>query len=319
MSILSSNYDLDEKTIFRINQHKLILDEVKSYLKSQNAILLCDPHSECDMHILQNNLVGPSKYYDLAQCKAGNYVDFIRDYVLPLVYGQIDYLLVDNIDKIPEIKDKTEFENILKYLAKREDYNPFQNYSATPNDLIPNVGTIDFDKVKDHLIMRCEEVPKFLTDNTYFPVDCRNFVLMVHEYMEKTSKDVPLMLIFGKSNDRLDECKRWLCEVYNCICMTGHPFKQGQKDFFDTDGNLQKFDDRPELLDKTILPTEATSETDFILIHRYVDQFNYDSALSYALDVVREHHIPVIYLANDYEYEMNRDIDLSGFQKHFVE
>lgn len=318
MSILSSNYDLDVNNIFRINLHKLILDEVNFYLKSQNSILLCDPHAECDMHILQNNLVGSSKYYDLAQCKAGDYVDFVKDYVLPLVYGQIKYLLVDNIDKIPKIKDKAEFENILKYLARREDYNPFQNYSVAHKD-IPNVGTIDFDKVKDYLIMRCENVPEILTTNTYRAVDCRSFVLMVHEHMKKTSKDCPLMLIFGKSNDRLDECKRWLNEEYNCVCIEGHPFKQGSEHFFDTNGNLQKFDDHPELQNKAILPIGATSETDFILIHRYLDQFNWDAALSYALDVVREHHIPVIYLANDYEYEKNRDIDLSGFHTHFIE
>ena len=321
MSILSPDFDIDDKTIRRSVQSQMIVNEVLKNI-SLKSVLLLDPHDEFNLCTLQNKLEGETKYYDLSQCKAGDYVDFINQFVLPLVNGQIAYLLVDNVDKIPDIDEKEDFKNILKYIAEGGDYDPFQNILyADEEKHIVRVGAIDFSKHSNHLIMQGGEIPEFLEPFTYVFIDCRQFALWVHHYLELSQIDKPLMMIFGgeAANSRLNECKQWLREFYHCVDSIGHPFKQGQEYCFDEKGNPQNISDHPERLNKAILPESATPETDFLLIHRYVDQFNWDAALSYALEVVREHHIPVIYLANDYEYEMNRDIDLSGFHTHFIE
>ena len=319
MSILDSNFDIDEKTLV---QEQMIAEQVLKYVEN-SSILLFDPHDEFNLNSLRDKLEGVAHYYDLAQCKAGDYVDFVNRYVLPLVNGQIDHLLVDNIDKIPDIEDKDDFENLLKYLAKGEDYDTFQNFTYTDDDKrIKRTGTIDFEQYKNRLIMRCAEVPEFLQSFTYIIVDCRLCALYVHQYLEQAQIDKPLLLIFegevGDSNTRLNECKRWLHEMYSCVDSLGHPFKQGHVHFFDNNNEAQKISDHPELLERTILPESVTQETDFLLIHRYVDQFNYDAALKYALDVVSEHHLPVIYLANGYEREKNPDVELSDFDEHYI-
>lgn len=319
MSILDSNFDIDEKTLV---QEQMIAEQVLKYVE-HSSILLFDPHDEFNLNSLRDKLEGVAHYYDLAQCKAGDYVDFVNRYVLPLVNGQIDHLLVDNIDKIPDIEDKDDFENLLRFLAKGEDYDPFQNFTYTDEDKrIKRIGTIDFEQYKNRLIMRCAEVPEFLQSFTYIMVDCRLFALYVYQYLEQAQIGKPLLLIFegeaGDCNTRLDECKRWLHEMYSCVDSLGHPFKQGHVHFFDNNNEAQKISDHPELLERTILPESVTQETDFLLIHRYVDQFNYDAALKYALDVVSEHHLPVIYLANGYEREKNPDVELSDFDVHYI-
>ena len=320
MSILDPNFDIDEKTLV---QEQMIAEQVLKYVE-HSSILLFDPHDEFNLSSLRDKVEGVAHYYDLAQCKDGDYVDFVNRYVLPLVNGQIDHILVDNIDKIPDIEDKGDFENLLKYLAKGGSYNPFQNFTYMYDDKrIKRTGTIDFGLYKNSLIMRCAEVPEFLQSFTYIMVDCRLFALYVHQYLEQAQIGKPLLLIFegeaGDSNTRLDECKRWLHEMYSCVDSLGHPFKQGHVHFFDNNNEAQKISDHPELLERTILPESVTQETDFLLIHRYVDQFSYDAVLKYALDVVSEHHLPVVCLTNHYEREKNPDVELSDFDVHYIE
>lgn len=314
MSILDSHFDIEDTAILP----GVIVEKVQTYIKAQNTILLFDPHDEFELRTLQDKLDRDTKYCDLSQCKAGDYVDFVNQCVLPLVSGQTGYLLVDNIDKIPDIEDKEEFENLLRFLTKGDEYDPFQNFIYTDEDKrIKKTGAIDFEQCKNRLIMRCGEVPSFLASYTYYLIDCRNFALWVHQYLELSQKQTPLMLIFegkaGDSNIRLDECKRWLHETFSCVDSLGHPFKRGNTYFIDSDGNTQKISDHPEILNQVVLPASVSQETDFLLIHRYVDQFNYDTALKYALDVVSEYHLPVIYLANGYERDRNPEIDLQGF------
>ena len=323
MSILDPNFDIDDKTESRLYQEQMIADEVLKHVGG-NSILLFDPHNEFNLTSLQNKLKGATKYYDLSQCKAGDYIDFVNHYVLPLVNGQIDNLLVDNIDKIPDIEDKDDFENLLRYFAKGDSYDPFQNFIyADDDERIKIIGTIDFERHKNRLIMRCTEVPEFLQRFTFIMIDCRLFALYVHQYLELTQIRKPLMLIFGgdagESNIRLNECKRWLHEAFSCVDSLGHPFKQGHVHFFDNNNDAQKISDHPELLQHAILPETVSPETDFMLIHRYSDQFNYDAALKYALDVVSEHHLPVVCLANAYEREKNHDADLSDFDAYNIE
>lgn len=323
MSILGQDFDIEDKTTRRCVQEQMITDKVLENVE-HNSILLHDPHDEFNLCSLQGKLKGVTKHSDLSQCKAEDYVDFVNHFALPLVKGQIDYLLVDNIDKIPDIEDKEDFENLLRFMAKGDSYDPFQNFNYTDEDKrIKRVGPIDFKQYKNRLIMRSSEVPSFLESLTYFLIDCRLFALYVHKYLELAQIDKPLMLIFGgnasESNSCLDECKRWLHEVFSCVDSTGNPLKKGHLHFFDSNNDAQKISEHPELLEQAILPDSVTQETDFLLIHRYVDQFNYDAALKYALDVVSEHHLPVIYMANYYEREQNLTVDLHGFEIHIIE
>ena len=313
MSILDPDFGINND--LTLQENMIILGVLQNV--ENNSVLLHDPHDEFNLRSLQDWLNGKTWYYDVSQCKAGDYIDFVNHFVLPLVNGQIDYLLVDNIDKIPDIEDKEDFEILLKYLAKGEEFDPFQNFIYSEDERIKKIGAIVFDKCQNRLVMRCGAVPSFLENCTYFLIDCRYFALCVNHYLGQSEIDKPLMLIFEgearEQNDRLDECKRWLREMFSCIESIGHPFKQGQTYFFDNNGERQKITEHPELLNHAILPDRVLPETDFLLIHRYVDQFNYDEVLKYALDVVKEHHLPVIYLANGYELEQNPGVDLEGF------
>ncbi len=120
----------------------------------------------------------------MSQCQTGGYVDFVKQYVLPFAGGSINYLLLDHIDKIPDIRERTDFEQLLRFMAKGDEYDPFQNI----HDL-GRTETINFGGLKNTLIMRCAEVPEFLQRYTYIIVDCRNYVQYVDEMLAAEKRE----------------------------------------------------------------------------------------------------------------------------------
>ena len=180
MSILDQDFDIDDDAMYR----SVFLEYIVRESKYHQVILLLDPDNVVDMYQLRNKFPDNKDLYDMSQCQTGDYVDFVKKYVLPFVEGNINYLLLDNIDKIPDIDDKKDFETLLRYMAKREDYDAFRCLNAPVSDTkFTRMTIIDFAQVKGRLIMRCAEVPEFLQKFTYIMVDCRNYVQLVDEML----------------------------------------------------------------------------------------------------------------------------------------
>ena len=175
MSILDPNFDIDDDVIYRGNFLEFIVRETKY----QQIILLLDPDNVVDMYQLKNRFPDNKVLFDMSQCNPGGYEEFVKQYVLPFVNGSIDYLLLDNIDKIPDIEERDEFEQLLKFMAKGEEYDPFQNIHN-----VGRIGTLDFGNLNNHLVMRCAQKPEFLQEFTYIMVDCRNYIQLVNEMIE---------------------------------------------------------------------------------------------------------------------------------------
>ena len=117
-------------------------------------------------------------YCDMSQCQASDYVPFVDQLARPFAQEAIDYLLLDKINEIPDSELRDDFEQLLKCMAKRENYDPFQN--------IPGIksGTEDFGKA-GHLIMRCSEIPSFLQSYTFIAVLCKDYVRLTTEFVTK--------------------------------------------------------------------------------------------------------------------------------------
>lgn len=175
MSILDPNFDIDDDVEYRGNFLEFIVRETKCH----RVILLLDPDNVVNMYQLKNRFPDNKVLFDMSQCKPGCYVDFVKQYVLPFVNGSINYLLLDHIDKIPDIYERADFEQLLKFMAKGDEYDPFQNIHD-----VGRTGTLDFGNLNNNLLMRCAEVPEFLQKFTYIVVDCRNYVQYVDEMLE---------------------------------------------------------------------------------------------------------------------------------------
>ena len=182
MSILGNDFDFNEDNLYR----DVFLDYIVRKSKYHQVILLLDPDKMVDMQALENKINndqdnGMAMFCDMSECQASNYVPFVIQLTRPFAQGAIDYLLLDNIDKIPDSEMREEFEQLLKYMAKREDYDPFQNI----HDIEPiKRGIEDFSKA-GHLIMRCSETPSFLQSDTFTLIDCNNYVRLTIEFVTK--------------------------------------------------------------------------------------------------------------------------------------
>ena len=183
MSILDSDFDIDDDLMYRSVFLQYIANEAENFL----VILLVDPDNVVNMPNLQG--VFPkkaTKLCDMSQCQTADYVPFVQQFALPLAQGKIDLLLLDNIDQIPDSELKDEYEQLLKYMAKRELYNPFQNLVGTEYEPVKRSENVDFSNVQ--LIMRCAEVPNYLQRDTYILINCQNYTQFVDEMPEDSQK-----------------------------------------------------------------------------------------------------------------------------------
>lgn len=147
----------------------------------------------------------------------------------------------------------------------------------------------------------------------------------VNNYVTSGNPEKPMMIIFGGEDDKgesltpIDQFRHDLEKMFKCAVINGgHPFKQGHEHLI-YNGKIEKISDHPELLEEPILPSHVNKDTQLIVFYRYVDQFNQDVALSYAVDIVKEHKIPVVYLANGYQRQSHLDVCLDVFDLHIVE
>lgn len=118
------------------------------------SAVIIDPKEEFPLKGYADSRFGEMfiKYFDLSECKEGDYrliAKFIVQYVAD-GESMIDGLIFDNIDRIPEISDKEEIEQMVLYALKRDDdWRP----------VIPG-PTIPFSKMM--IASRCKEFPAYL-------------------------------------------------------------------------------------------------------------------------------------------------------------
>ena len=300
MSILNVN-ELDNKVdrmIERIKILDLVKKEFISCMKGNLPlpVVLVDPDCEIDLRQFVTELGEDVKLVNMANCWANSYHKFILQVVVPFAKGDIKGLLLDNIDNIPDIPDRDDYHNLLRAMMKNEAYQP-----------LDGLEEIDFNQ-HNRIGMRCCELPAFTQFASPYIIDCKSgmwieehYEQVITNYLSQSAIDRPLMLIFGQepggSNTMNDRCKKWLHETYRCADTIGDDV--GGAGLVDLEGY-------------------KNSDRQLVVFHRYVDQFNVD-ALRYAVQLVHEHNLPVVCLANAYEHEQNLGVDLGDFDVRCIE
>lgn len=300
MSILSIN-ELDNKVdrmVERIQILNLIKREFTTCMNGNLPlpVVLVDPDKEIDMQQFIAELGVDVRLVNMADCRANSYQQFVLQTVVPFAAGTIKGLLLDHIDCLPDIPDRDNYHNLLRAMMKCDIYQPLDGHEEIDFNQFCRIG------------MRCANLPAFTQFTRPYIIDCKSgmwieehYEQVIASYLSKPSSDLPLMLIFGQApggkNTMTDRCKKWLRETYRCADTIGENV-----------GGIGLVN----------LDQYSNSNFQLVLFHRYVDQFNAD-ALRYAVQLVREHHLPVVCLANAYEHEQNLGIDLSDFDVHCIE
>ena len=120
-----------------------------TYQKTLLTAFVVDEDNDLDINDLGKHCEPPirSKYIDLSDCSEGEYNLFCKH----LSQFQYDGLLIDNIDKIPNNKDREYWKAFVRFALKREDEYP----------LPPFGENINFSEM--HIAVRCREYPEYLT------------------------------------------------------------------------------------------------------------------------------------------------------------
>lgn len=123
--------------------------------KSRNiSAMVIDPKEEFPLKGYADSRFGEMfiKYFDLAECTEGDFrliAKLMNQYVAD-GESMIDGLMFDNIDRIPEISDKEDIEQLVLYALKRDDdWRPI-----IPGQAIP------FSKMM--IAARCKTYPDYL-------------------------------------------------------------------------------------------------------------------------------------------------------------
>lgn len=101
----------------------------KRYFIQDNCfcpVMICAPE-DFDLYRIKKETAGVCNvgYFDLSMVSDGDYALITKK-----IYWECDGILFDNIDAIPEISEKRDFENLVKSALKREDDFPiFDNNS----------------------------------------------------------------------------------------------------------------------------------------------------------------------------------------------
>lgn len=141
------------------------------------------------------------------------------------------------------------------------------------------------------------------------------------KYVEQRPCKAALMIVFypkssnGSSNDDLDEFKRWLCSQFECCCIQGHPFCQGNTRAVIGDEKNHEvvlLDVHPELKEEVFVPSHLKENTQVIVYHRYFEQLQ-NEHLRYVIGLSKKTSLPTLLLINDYSFnaDMEGGIDLS--------
>ena len=128
-----------------------------------------------------------------------------------------------------------------------------------------------------------------------------NTIDAINEYIASTPQH-PLMVWFHSNND-IDEARRNIENIPGCATC-------GNAIYTDDKGVIQ-----PSGTDeKVIIPRTYNENTKFFLFHRYMEQLK-APYLQYAVDLMKETKLPVVYVSNDYSKEEEPQLDVSAFEE----
>ena len=128
-----------------------------------------------------------------------------------------------------------------------------------------------------------------------------NIIDAINEYIASTPKH-PLLVWFHSNND-IDEARRNIENIPGCATC-------GNAIYADKEGVIQP----SETDEKFIIPGTYNETTKFFLFHRFMEQLK-APFLQYAVDLMKETKLPVIYVANDYSKEEEPLADVSAFEQ----
>lgn len=131
-----------------------------------------------------------------------------------------------------------------------------------------------------------------------------NISKVIEEYI--SSSPIRPVLIWFHSNQDIDNARRAISEINGCATC-------GQALYVDKAGAIQTLTPSGDD-EQFIIPGTYNASTKFFLFHRYEEQLR-GEYLKYALDLMYETKLPVVYLANDYSKEEEPQANVSAFEE----
>lgn len=131
-----------------------------------------------------------------------------------------------------------------------------------------------------------------------------NISKVIEEYI--SSSPIRPVLIWFHSNQDIDNARRAISEMNGCATC-------GQALYIDKAGAIQTLTPSGDE-EHFIIPGAYNESTKFFLFHRYEEQLR-GEYLKYALDLMYETKLPVVYLANDYSKEKEPQANVSAFEE----
>ena len=131
-----------------------------------------------------------------------------------------------------------------------------------------------------------------------------NISKVIEEYI--SSSPIRPVLIWFHSNQDIDNARRAISEINGCATC-------GQALYVDKAGAIQTLTPSGDD-EQFIIPGTYNENTKFFLFHLYMEQLR-GEYLKYALDLMYETKLPVVYLANDYSKEEEPQANVSAFEE----
>ena len=131
-----------------------------------------------------------------------------------------------------------------------------------------------------------------------------NIIETIEEYIN--SSPIRPVLIWFHSNPDIDNARRVISEMNGCATC-------GNRVYIDKAGAL-KMITRYRDEEQSIIPRTYNENTKFFMFHRYFEQLR-GEYLKYALDLMYETKLPVVYLVNDYSKEEEPQANVSAFEQ----
>ena len=131
-----------------------------------------------------------------------------------------------------------------------------------------------------------------------------NISKVIEEYI--SSSPIRPVLIWFHSNQDIDNARRAISEMNGCATC-------GQALYIDKAGAIQTITPSGDD-EQFIIPGTYNENTKFFLFHCYMEQLR-GEYLKYALDLMYETKLPVVYLANDYSKEEEPQANVSAFEE----
>lgn len=131
-----------------------------------------------------------------------------------------------------------------------------------------------------------------------------NIIDAINKYIASTPKH-PLLVWFHSNND-IDEARRNIKNIPGCATC-------GNAIYVDKEGVIKTITPS-ETDEKFIIPGTYYETSKFFLFHSYTEQLK-AHYLQYAVDLMKETKLPMIYVANDYSKEEEPQLDVSAFEE----